>query len=421
MPRWEEGCTLDTIVAEVIGDIALVIVVSSPLGAAARWCGQPTIIGQILAGLLLGPSLLGRLPGHLTSHLFPHQVLPYLTVLAQVAVVIFMFTVGYEIEFKWLRGHGRVVPLVAASALLVPMGLGVACVLAFQPEFSAIGQQHDGRSFLLFMGVATSMTALPVLAAIVRERGLAGTTAGVIATAASGIMDVLAWLVLAGALIGTRHSAKLPWLAALLLITGFVAVMLFAVRPALSWWISRSQSPLSHPLPVAFALAMGSAWITASLSLHPVFGGFLAGLTMPGRNHAPDAGVLRSMDDAGNLLLPVFFVVTGLSLNIGAVHGDALILLAVISLIASVGKLGPAYAASRLCGIEPRQSATVAALVNTRGLTELVALEVGLDDGIIGQRLFAILAQMALITTVMTGPLLSVIRPSRAQRPTRAG
>lgn len=411
---------MDRVAAEVIGAIAVVVALSSLLGAAARRCGQPTVIGQILTGILLGPSLLGRLPGHVTSRLFPDQVIPYLTVLAQVAVVIFMFAVGYEIELKSLRGRGRAVPLVAASALLVPMSLGMACVLLLRPDFAALGERSVGHSFVLFMGVATSITALPVLAAIVRERGLAGTTAGVVAMAAAGIMDVSAWLVLAAALVGTSHSTSLSMPVTLLLTSGFVAVMLLVVRPVLSWWMRRPQSVMSNPVAIAFVLATGSAWVIASLGLHPVFGGFLAGLTMRGRNAAPDADVLRSMDQAGNLLLPLFFVVTGLSLNVGTVYGDALVLLVVIFILASAGKLVPAYAVSRACGLQPRQSATVAALVNTRGLTELIALNVALDAGIINQRLFTILVLMALITTLMTGPLLSQIRPSRAQLPAAA-
>jgi Kef-type K+ transport system membrane component KefB len=401
----------------VIGDIALVILVSSLLGVLARRCGQPSVMGQILTGVLLGPSLLGRLPGHLTAHLFPHAVLPALTSLAQVAVVIFMFTVGYELDFGAIRGRGRAVPLVAGSALAVPMGLGITCVLLYRSGFTAIGEPRDGHSFVLFMGVAMSITAMPVLASIARERGLAGTTAGTIATAAAGIMDVLAWLVLAAALIGTGHAGRFSWPVTLLLTACFVAAMLIVVRPALTWWTSRAQLLLANPVPLAIALALGSAWITATLGLQPVFGGLLAGLTMRPRRGAPDADVVLSMERAGNLLLPLFFIVTGLSLNIGDVRGDALILLLLIVLIASGGKLGTAYAASRLSGLEPRPSATIAALVNTRGLTELIALNVGLQAGLINQRLFTVLVLMALLTTLMTGPLLSAIRPARAPVP----
>ncbi|HEU5024204.1 MAG TPA: cation:proton antiporter [Spirillospora sp.] len=399
--------------AVVIGDIALVFVIATLLGAAARKCGQPAVVGQIIAGLLLGPSLLGRLPGHLDGRLFPSDALPYLTMLSQVAIVVFMFSVGYELELGAIRGHGRVVPLLALGALLVPMALGMACVLLLRPEFADVGMRGHGRSFLLFMGVATSITALPVLAAIVRERDLARTTAGVVATAAAGIMDALAWLVLAAALIGGGRTGRFPLPVTILLVGGFAAVMLAVVRPVLAWWTDRGRSVLSSPAPVAFALAMGSAWVTASLGLHPVFGAFLAGLAMHGRKRAPDADVLRAMDQVGSLLLPLFFVVTGLSLNIGAVRGKALLLLGIVVVVACAGKLAPSYGISRLSGLPPRESATVAALMNTRGLTELIALNVGLADGIIDRRLFTVLVLMALITTFGTWPLLSLIRPAR--------
>jgi Kef-type K+ transport system membrane component KefB len=394
----------------VIGDIALVIVVSTLLSALARRCGQPIVIGQILTGVLLGPSVLGRLPGHLTTHLFPHSVLPSLTSLAQVAVVTFMFTVGYELDFRAMRGQGWAVPLVAAFSLGVPMALGVGLVFAYHSGFAAIGEPHQGRAFVLFMGVACSITAMPVLAAMVRERGLAGTTPGAIATAVAGTMDVLAWLVLAAALIGTGQGGKFSWPVTLLLTVLFVAAMLVLVRPAVTWWTGRSLSLLSDPVPVAFALALGSAWVTANLGLQPVFGGFLAGLVMRPRKGALDADVVRSLEQAGNLLLPLFFIVTGLSLDISDIRGDAIVLLLAVFLIASLGKLGPAYATSRLAGLEPRTSATIAALVNTRGLTELIALNVGLQAGLINQRLFTVLVLMALLTTLMTGPLLTALR-----------
>jgi Kef-type K+ transport system membrane component KefB len=203
----------------------------------------------------------------------------------------------------------------------------------------------------------------------------------------------------------------------LLLIACFAAVMLLVVRPAVTWWTGRSRSILSDPVPIAFALAMGSAWVTASLGLQPVFGAFLAGLAMRPRSGAPDADVLRAMDKAGSLLLPLFFVVTGLSLDVGTLPPGSLVLLALILVIAAAGKLGPAYAVSRACGLERRPAATVAALVNTRGLTELIVLNVGLDDGLISQRLFTILVLMALITTMMTGPALAAIRPASAPGP----
>ncbi|MGD0554734.1 MAG: cation:proton antiporter [Streptosporangiaceae bacterium] len=401
---------LDVLTADVIGDVAIVIAASSLLGALARRCGQPAVVGQIVAGILLGPSLLGRLPGHLTSRLFTHAADPYLSVNAQVDIVIFMFTVGYEIDFRPLRGRGRAAPLVAASALLVPLALGMGVAVFGRHVFTSIGETHTGsRSFVLFMGVAVSVTALPVLASIVRERGLAGTTVGTIATAAAGIMDVTAWLVLAVALIGTSEAGSRPWGVTVLLLAGFVLVMLLVVRPALRWWIRRPGALLSNQVPLALVLAVGSAWVTASLGLHPVFGAFLAGLTMPSRDDAPDADVLRVMEQAGGLLLPLYFVVTGLTMNIGALNGEDVAILAVVVACAMLGKLLPAYGAARLSRLDPRQSAMIAALVNTRGLTELIALNVGLTAGIITERLFTILVLMALITTMATGPLISAI------------
>jgi K+:H+ antiporter len=400
---------MDILVADVIGDIALVLIVSRLFGAVARRIGQPSVVGQISAGILLGPSLLGRLPGHLTSRLFPRVALPSLTVLSQVAIVIFMFTVGYELDRRSLRGHRRAVPLVAAAALLVPMGLGSGAALIFRSSFAALGQPHIGHSFVLFVGVAMSITALPVLAAITRERGIAGSTAGATAITAAGVMDVAAWLMLAVALAGTAEGPGGPWPVRLLLISCFAASMLLAVRPLLRWWMSRG-SPLSDPLPVALALALGSAWVTASLGLHPVFGGFLAGLTMPSRDAAPDAAVLRPMEEISGLLLPLFFVVTGLSVNVEVMDGTAFFLLALVCAIAGIGKLGPAYLASRAGGLGPRDAATVAVLVNTRGLTELIALNVGLGAGLIDQRLFGVLILMALIMTAVTAPMLSLIR-----------
>jgi Kef-type K+ transport system membrane component KefB len=199
------------------------------------------------------------------------------------------------------------------------------------------------------------------------------------------------------------------------LLAGFVALMLLVVRPVLRWWIRRPGALLANQVPLALLLAVASAWVTASLGLHPVFGAFIAGLAMPGRDHAPDADVLQTMEQAGGLLLPLFFVVTGLSMNIGALSGTDFLLLAIIVTCAVLGKMVPAYGAARLSRLDKRQSALMAALVNTRGLTELIALNVGLSAGIIHQRLFSILVLMALLTTIVTGPLISWIGPAHAK------
>jgi Kef-type K+ transport system membrane component KefB len=398
---------MDNLVAQVIGDVALVMLLCSLLGGLASRLGQPRVIGQIVAGILLGPTLLGHMPGELPARLFSQQAVAALTTLADVAVVIFMFVVGYEMDRRFLRARWRAASLIALAAFALPMIGGVAMATAFRSGFAALGQR-GGASFTLFLGVAVSVTALPVMAAIIREHGIAGTPAGVIAASAGGIMDVAAWLVLAAVLAGTHSGTGRPPVVTLLLTGGFTAVMLFAVRPALIR-LAAWRSSLSGQLPLALTLALGSAWVTGFLGLHPVFGGFLAGLAMPHPDGGPDADVLRPLDNIADLLLPLFFVVTGLSLDIGALPGTAFALLALVCVIAIGGKLVPAYAASRVSGLPPGEAGTVAALINARGLTELIALNVGLSTGVISRPLYTVLVLMALITTGMTAPLLSLI------------
>lgn len=408
----------ENLVTVAIGDVAVIVIVSRLLATAARKVGQPAVVGQILAGIALGPTLLGRLPGNPTRRLFPHDVLPFLTVLSQIAIVIFMFVVGYEIDWRQLRQGGRAAVSVALFACAVPAGLGVGAAGLFPGVFSAVEphQPHD-RAFWLFIAVATSVTALPVLAAIVRERGLSGSPAGTVATTAAGFMDVAGWLVLAAALAGTGHAAARPWPMTLLLIALFAAAMVVAVRPVLTRWLERSGIIQDNQLTIALGLALGSAWVTAELGLHPVFGGLLAGLTMPRRDGVPEADVLRPMEQTALLLLPLFFVTTGLSFDIGSLNGSGGVLLALILAVAIGGKLIPGYAAARLSGMDARQSAVVAALVNTRGLTELIVLNVALDARIIGPEMFTVLVLMALLTTLMTGPLLSLTgRGGRGRR-----
>lgn len=407
---------LDVVTANVIGDVALVLGASSLLGALARRIGQPTVVGQIAAGIILGPSLLGRLPGDPTNHLFTAEAIPFISVIAQIAVVIFMFGVGYEIDLKAVRRYRRPVSLIAVGAMLIPLALGSGIALGTQHLSAFDGRHTDGRSFILFLGVATSITALPVLAAIVRERGIAGTPVGDVATAAAGFMDVFVWLVLAAALVGTDEAGR-PWLQTALLLAGFVALMIFVIRPLLKWWIRRPGAAASSQIPVALILAAAGGWATASLGLHPLFGAFVAGLIMPKPEDAPDADVLRSMEQTGGLLLPLLFVVTGLTTDLGALTGPDVALLAVILVFGIGGKAVSGYGMARLGGLDTRQSALIGALMNTRGLTELIALNVGLRAGIIDERLFTVLVLMALITTAMTGPLISAIHRRSAEVP----
>jgi Kef-type K+ transport system membrane component KefB len=404
---------MDVLIADVIGDLALVLALAWLFGIAARKCGQPAVVGQIIAGIVLGPSLLGHLPGHLSARFFPHTAVPVLSIVSQVAVALFMFLVGYEVDWQALRRRSGVVAMVAASAFTVPMALGIGAALIFRAQFTAVGQVASGRSFVLFIGVAVSITALPVLAAIARERGIDRTPAGLTATSAAGMMDVAAWVVLAAALATTAGHTGRPWWVTLLLITGFAVVMLVAVRPLLRWWVRRV--PQTNVFVLAVVLALASAWVTASIGLHPVFGGFLAGLTMPRLSTAEDVAFRRDLTGVAGLFLPLFFVVTGLSVNLSSLNGGGFALLALVCVIAVGGKLGPAFVAGRIGGLNSEDAATVAALVNSRGLTELIALNVGLTAAIIGPQVFCVLVVMAVLTTVVTSPLLALIASSTAR------
>lgn len=408
---------MDALISDVIGGLALVLVLSTLMSALARRFGQPKVIGQIVAGLLLGPSVLGRLPGHLVGHLFPAGGIPSLNALAQVAVSIFMFVVGYELDLRALRGRRRAPTFVACAALAVPLGVACLAVLAFRGPIGTLAQHSVDAPFVLYIGIAMSITALPVLAAIVRERGIAGSLAGVTATSAAGLMDAVAWLVLAGVIAAATHKAGRPWGVTLLLFLAFLVVMAGVVRPILGHWLRRSDAVLANQLPIAVALGLGGAWVTAALGLHPVFGAFVAGLVMPTVSGTPDPDVLRPLEEAGGLFLPLFFAVTGLSLNVEAMNGTAFLVLSGVCLIAALGKLLPGYAGARLGGLGHHDAAVVAALVNTRGLTELIALNLGLSTGLISPRMFAVLVLMAVITTLMTAPLLRTLK-SRAPHST---
>lgn len=413
--------TTAAVATYVIGDLAVILALSALLQALSRRLGQPSVIGQILLGVVLGPTVLGHLPGHLEARLFPASVVPYLTVLGQVAVVIFMFGVGYEMDRRALRGRGRAVALITTGALIVPLALGMGLVLALSGSFAGAGQPDPGRfSFVLFMGVVTAITALPVLASIVRERGLAGTTAGTVATCVAGIMDVAAWLLLAVAIAKTGHGGR-PWPVTALLAVVLIAVMFGVVRPALAWSRRRWGALARHQVATAVVLALADAWVTARLGLQPVFGGLLAGLTVRAADGAQDPDVIRVLDNLGELLLPVFFVVAGLSLDIGGLHFAQLGLLALILLVASAGKLVPAYAGARLGGLPSGESATIAVLLNCRGMTEIVALTAGLTAGIIGRTVFTLMVSMALVTTAATALLLRVTAARTARTAARDG
>ncbi|MCW2883270.1 MAG: Kef-type transport system rane component-like protein [Streptosporangiaceae bacterium] len=401
-------------------DLVVVLALARLLGAGAKLLGQPPVIGEILAGILLGPSLLGSSwlgsswlgfsPG---GELFPADVRPALKALADVGLVLFMFVVGMELDQKLVRGKGRVAAGVSLGSTLLPFALGCGVALWLADRHAPHGKT---LAFVLFFGAAMSATAFPVLARILTDRGMQRTELGGLALASAAVIDVLAWTALAVvvALAGTAGNEQ--WHVALAV--PYALVMLFAVRPLLRRLLpSYQRSGRLTPGLLALVLIglFTSAWATEWMQIHFIFGAFLFGAVMP-REGAERLGheILERLEQlAVLLLLPMFFVVSGLAVDLTKLDLGAVGVLAVILVVAVAGKLAGAYAGARLTGVPHRRSAALATLINTRGLTEIVILTVGLQKGVLDNELFSLMVVMALVTTAMTGPLLRWIYPDR--------
>ncbi|MGW2686569.1 cation:proton antiporter [Streptomyces sp. NPDC001414] len=407
----------DSLVTHVIAALALVITASWVFGTAARRLRQPPVVGQLLAGVALGPSLLGLAPGGVYETLFPAQITPVLTAVAQVALALYLFAVGYELDLGQLR-HRRAVTSVSLSGFAIPMLVGAGLVVLLPGGFRSVNGGHPiDATFTLYMAVALSITAVPVLAGIIRDQGLAGSRPATIAMAAAGVIDALSWPVLAVCLIGGEDGSLRAWFTRTALLAAYVLVMVLVVRRVLAWWLNRSGAVLADPVPLATALTLLSAWATSALGLHVIFGALLAGMIMPRqRDGVPDSRVLRPLQETGGLLLPVFFTVSGMSVRLDGLHAADLLLLLALCVAAVVGKVAAgALSARGGAGLPWRDSLLIGVLLNTRGLTELIVLNVGLQAGVIGPRLYALLVIMALVTTVATGPLTAWLhRPAEA-------
>ncbi len=386
-------------------DIAVVLIAARTLGTVAQRLGQPRVIGEILAGIVLGPTLLGHLIGH---RLFPPSVLPSLTTLADVGLVLFMFVIGMGLDQTLVHGKGRVATGVAVGATVLPLALGCGLALWLAHTYA------HGRTlvFVLFFGTAVSATAFPVLARIITDRGMQQIWIGGLALASAAVIDVIAWTLLAIAVALASTGGRNSW--HILLVPGYVLLMLFGVRPLLQRLVGAfERAGRLTPGMLSFVLIglLTSAWATQWMQIHFIFGAFLFGVLMP-RSDALVRQILERLEQlAVQLLLPMFFVVTGLTVNLTALHLGTVGILAAILAVSIGGKLLGGYAEGRLTGIPHRGSAVLAVLVNTRGLTEIVILTVGLQEHVLNSQLYSLMIVMALVTTAMTGPLLDWCYP----------
>ncbi|KOU62396.1 integral membrane ion exchanger [Streptomyces sp. MMG1533] len=405
----------DAMIMHFVGASALILVIAHAAGWLARKLKQPYIVGQLTAGIALGPSLLGSLAPDAHDRLFPAGIGPALTGFAQFALVVFLFAVGYELDLKVLGARARTAVTVALAAFVVPMAIGSGCALLFQEQLRDLGMPRDlSPAMVVFAGVALSITAVPVLTAIVRENGLARTVPGVVAVSAAGLLDVIGWTVLAGTMMeggSGEYALGWPWRA--LMAIGFTALMLVAARPLLRrlLWGPRTRMEPSLRLALLIGFALGSAWVTHSLGLHVIFGALLAGVVVPREEGGTlDPELVRPLHDVSSLLLPFFFVVSGQSVALDTMTATGWITLLVVTVLAVTTKIGSGTAAARLGGLDRDDARTVGVLLSARGLTELIALNAGLQAGLLSEPLYTVLVFMALATTLLTQPLLHLVR-----------
>ncbi|MGK5550301.1 cation:proton antiporter domain-containing protein [Actinomadura kijaniata] len=390
-------------------DVAVILLAGLLLGRCAGRLRQPAVIGEIVAGVVLGPSVLGRLPGDPSALLFPAEVRPLLSAVAQVGLVLFMFVVGWEFE-KQLAGHARATAGVSVGAVAVAFAFGVAVAFVLYPDHSTVAGRHvPFTAFAMFMGAALSVTAFPVLARILADRGMTRTRVGTVALASAAVGDVAAWCLLAyvSALVSSGGDGS--GLVRIGALSGaYVALTLFVVRPLLAWLLRRCAR--TRPATSLLVLCAGvflSSWTTSWIGVHAFFGAFMFGLVMP-REPEPLVRELRSsVGDMGLVLLPVFFIVTGLGVDIGGLTGTDCLMLVLVTACACAGKLGGAILPARLAGMSWREARDLGVLMNTRGLTELIILNAAVSLGILDGRMFTMLVIVALVTTAMAGPLLS--------------
>jgi Kef-type K+ transport system membrane component KefB len=391
----------------LLADVAIIIILARLLGTAAKLLGQPPVLGEILAGILLGPTFFH---GTITNALFPKSLISPLTALADLGLVLFMFVVGYEVDLRLIRGRERVAVGVSAGSVLLPLGLGAALGVWLAHR----NHLHHVPTFALFIGTAMAATAFPVLARILTDRGLHRTRIGGIALASAAIADVLAWILLAVVVALAGSSAQWKVLFAI----PYVAVMFLVVRPLLrrlSGFYLQAGRLTPNILAIVLAGLLLSCYATNWMGLHFIFGAFLFGVVMPRDNVLGlREEILERLEQISVLvLLPIYFVVSGLSINLSTIGHSGLVELGAILVVAIGGKLVGSYLGAVSTGVRGRNAGVIATLMNTRGLTEIVILGVGLQLHILNNELYTLMVVMALVTTAMSGPLLKAIYPDR--------
>jgi Kef-type K+ transport system membrane component KefB/nucleotide-binding universal stress UspA family protein len=405
--------------AEILVFVAVVIIIgfSRLVGLGFRRINQPLVIGEILAGIMLGPSLLGLVAPEWSAWLFPEEAIPLLHLLSDVGLIFFMFLIGLELDPKYLRGQIKVALFTSQMSIVLPLGMGILLATLLYPLLS--NPDVSFGAFAFFLGSALSITAFPVLARIITENNLQRTRLGALALTAAAMNDFTAWCLLALAIAITRTNhviSALPTLVEALVYVGFMFTVGRRLLRQVSVAYNRSRRLTQLMLSIIYMTVLTSALITDLIGIHLIFGAFLVGAVMP-RNPSLVRDVAQKTEEFVLVfLLPIFFAYSGLRTQIGLLNQPHLwFLCALILMVAIAGKYFGTYFAARCCGIGHRESSALGILMNTRGLTELILLNIGLSLGVISPVLFAMLVIMALTTTFMTSPLLEWVYPKSKQ------
>ena len=392
--------------------LAAVVVVGRVLGALFRRVGQPPVIGEVVAGILLGPSLLGSITPGAYAFLLPPAVAPSLGLIAQLGVVLYMFLIGVELDTKSLKGHLRATIGIAQTSIVVSFTLGVWLASALYPRLSPAGVPFV--SFALFLGVAMSITAFPVLARILTDRGMTRTDLGRLALSCAAIDDITAWCLLA-LVVGVAKNGEASALLTSLMTVAFIALMFFVIRPIAVRVSQRweRQEPDRTAVAIALVAMLFSALVTEAIGIHAIFGAFLLGAVIPHESRLGRVLQQRIEHLVTILLLPAFFAFAGMRTEVGLLAGASeWLICGAIILVATAGKFGGTLVAAKVAGQDWRQATSLGILMNTRGLMELIVLNVGLDLGVISPTLFTMMVIMALVTTMATTPILSLVCPA---------
>ena len=397
--------------------IVAIVVAARLVGELFRRMGQPAVVGEMLAGILLGPSLLGWIAPGAMHFLFPSAAMASLQLFSQIGVILFMFIVGLELDLDHLRRKAHAAVMVSHASIVVPFFLGTALSLLMYRSFAPPGISFV--SFALFMGIAMSITAFPVLARILEERRMSRSYLGSTALTCAAVDDVTAWCLLAAVVAIVRADALSGALLTTVLALAFILLMLFVVKPRVERAVGADRPDKEFGkghFAAALVFAFVAAWFTETIGIHALFGAFLAGLAMPRQKVFRDFLRGRLEILVAVFLLPLFFAFTGLRTQVGLLNDwRGWLLCAGVIGVAILGKLGGSMLAARWTGMSWRDSFAIGALMNTRGLMELIVLNLGYDLGILSQKVFAILVLMALVTTGMTGPLLTLASGFRSR------